>query len=287
MQRIFLLGFILLGGNAIAQTSRVLLPEIGIVSSLENDSLLYANGYTCIVEAIPKLFSPLTVSDKQFAVILEKIKKLRTPLYAVNIFIPGELKLVGPEVKEKDILSYVENVFQRCQAAGVKMIVWGSGGARRVPPGFDSAKAKVQFIDIAKKLSARAGHYDIVLALENLNSTETNFITTLNEAYDIVKTVNDPHFRLCADIYHMLKEGESAQDIEQTKPYLVHCDIAEKNNRTPPGTEGDDFRPYLKALYSIGYSKKIVIEARWEDIGKQASPAREYLQRQLMEVYRP
>jgi sugar phosphate isomerase/epimerase len=287
MKHIFVLWMILISVDTNAQTGQVPIPEIGIVSALENDSLLYANGYSCIVEAIPKVFSPLTVSDKQFEVILEKIKRLRTPLYAVNIFIPGELKLVGPDVKEKDIISYVAKVFQRCQAGGVKIIVWGSGGPRRIPTGFDAATAKAQFIDIAKKISVLAARYDIILALENLNSTETNFITTLTQAYEIVKEVNDPHFRLCADIYHMLKEGEPAEDIEQTVKYLVHCDIAEKNNRTPPGTQGDDFKPYLKALCRVGYSKKIVIEARWDDLNKQALPAREYLQHQLNEVYRP
>ena len=34
-------------------------------------------------------------------------------MYAFNIFISGELKVVGPEVNEVAVLAYVENVFQR------------------------------------------------------------------------------------------------------------------------------------------------------------------------------
>jgi sugar phosphate isomerase/epimerase len=124
-----------------------------------------------------------------------------------------------------------------------------------------------------------------MLALENLNSTETNFITTAAEALAMVKRVDHPNFRLCIDIYHMLKENESPDVIEAASKYVVHCDIAEKLNRTPPGVAKEDFRPYLKALKKIKYTGKIVIEGRWENLATQALPAYQYLQQQIDEVY--
>ena len=41
-------------------------------------------------------------------------------MYAFNIFIPGELKIVGPDVNESAILTYVDKVFQRCQGGWCK-----------------------------------------------------------------------------------------------------------------------------------------------------------------------
>jgi sugar phosphate isomerase/epimerase len=183
------------------------------------------------VESVGKCISPRKISEEQFRDNLEKFKKLQLPLYAVNIFMPGDLKLVGPAVNETEILSYAEEVFKRCNRAGVKRIIWGSGGARRVPDGFEKAKAKEQFISIASKVAVVAKKYEIDIALENLNHTETNFINTAEEALDVVKKVNRPNFRLCVDIYHMLKEGEPASVIEKTKGYLVYCEVAEKENR--------------------------------------------------------
>lgn len=214
-------------------------PAIGIVENMANDSLLYANGYLHLVESVGKIFSPRTVSDQQFDDNLNQIKQLNLSLYAVNIFIPGELKVVGPQVDEAAILAYAEGVFKRCQLAQVHLVVWGSGGARRVPEGFDPAEAKKQFIAIARKVAEVAQRYQTTLALENLNHTETNFITTLSEALDVVQQVNHPNFKLCADIYHMLNENEPAAVIEKTKNYLVHCDLAERESRTPPGVQGD------------------------------------------------
>jgi sugar phosphate isomerase/epimerase len=207
-------------------------------------------------------------------------------LFGTNLFIPGDLKTVGPAVDEKSVLSFVEGVFQRGRAAGIKMIIWGSGGSRGIPEGFDRAKAREQFISMARKIAALAKNYNIILALENLNSTECNFITSVAEAYDIVKSVDHDNFRLCADIYHMLKEGESATVIERTKKYLVYCEIAEKENRTPPGVHGENFKPYLQALKKIGYKGNIVIECRWEDFGAQGLSAYRYLYKQMEEVYK-
>jgi sugar phosphate isomerase/epimerase len=260
-------------------------PSIGICASLENDALLVKAGYPFIVESVQKLFSPQTVSDEQFEQKLEIIKNLSSQLFAVNIFIPGDLKLLGPKVDSTAILTYAEKVFSRCKSAGVQMIVLGSSGARKIPDGFERQTATDQFVHISKQLASLASKYQITIALENLNRGETNFINSVSEALNIVKQVSHPNFRLCADIYHMLKEGEGPAILLQTKEYLIHCDVAEKEKRTPPGVKGQDFKPYFRALRAIGYSGKIVIEANWESLEKQAAPARKCLELQINESY--
>lgn len=252
---------------------------------MDHDSLLAASGYHYLVESISRNFSPRNVSDAQFEEKLKVFNKQKVKLYACNLFIPGELKLVGPDVDEKAILDYTTIVFQRCQRAGLKLIVWGSGGARRVPEGFDPARAREQFISIAKKVAGLAARYEVVLALENLNSTETNFITTFQQATEVVKAVNQPGLRLCADLYHMAKENEPPANIKKAGKYVVHCDLAEKEKRTPPGTLGDNFREYFRALKAIGYKGKIIMECGWENMPQELAPARQALQQQIDDVW--
>lgn len=260
-------------------------PEIGIAAQLSNDSTLARSGYAFIVETVGNTVSP-KIADADFEERLTVLKNLKTPVYALNIFIPGDLKLVGPNVNEQAILNYTQNVFKRSKLAGIKLIVWGSGGARRIPEGYSREKARQEFVQVAKKVAAQAEQYEIILALENLNQQETNFITTVAEALQLVKDVNHSNFKLCADIYHMMKEDEPAAVLLQTKGYLIHCDIAEKENRTPPGVQGDDFREYLRMLWKIKYTGKLVLECRWNNLPSEAEAARIYLQQQVNEVWK-
>jgi len=260
-------------------------PSIGIVSDFQNDSLVHGAGFEGMVESVARTISPRGVSSDQLTAELTQWGTLRIPLVAFNIFLPPNLKVVGNQVREKEIMIYAREVFKRCQLAHVKMIVWGSAGSRRIPERFNRIRAREQFISMAGKLAALAQSYDITLALENLNRTETNFINTVREALDIVKAVNHPNFRLCADLYHMLKEGESPSVLLSCKDYLVHCDLAERDQRTPPGTKGDDFGPYLQALHQIGYTGWIVMECQWLDLKAEAAPAAIFLRSQIQKAY--
>lgn len=280
-----LIGLILFAGTVLlAQKKNI--PEIGVVQDIENDSLLNIIGFRCLVENTAKLLSPRNLSDQQFEASLQTIKKLKVPLYACNIFIPGDLKMVGPKVDEQALLAYVDIVLQRAKAAGLTLITWGSGGSRGVPPGFDREEAKKQFIYLAKKVAAVAAKYDILLALENLNSTECNFMNKLGEALEVVKAVDHKNFRLCIDIYHMLKENESPAAIAGTKKYAIYCEVAEKEGRAPPGVHGEDLRPYFSALKKEGYRGKIVMECRWQNLAAQGAMAYQNLRRQIEDAYK-
>ncbi|MES2795854.1 MAG: sugar phosphate isomerase/epimerase family protein [Bacteroidota bacterium] len=281
---ILLLSLLLIINSNFAQKIK-LKPEIGIAESIDNDQINHEAGFSCIVENLGKLISPRSVTDEQFGKNLVLFKNLKTPIYAFNIFIPGELKVIGPKVDEVAILEYVENVMKRLSQTDTKMIVWGSGGSRRLPEGFDREVATNQFISIAKKIARVAKKYDIVICLESLNSTETNFINTTKESLYVVKKVNHPNLRLNVDFYHMLKEGESPEIIAKTKKYIGHVEIAERDGRTAPGVAGTDFRPYLKELAKINYHQKIVIEGRWKSLPEIAKMTKVFLQNQIDEVY--
>ena len=205
---------------------------------------------------------------------------------SANVFIPGYLKLVGDAVNESAILGYVDTVMSRAKIANVGIIVLGSGEARKIPQGYDSVAASKQFINIARKMAEIAAKYKRVIAIENLNHTETNFVLSLKEAIRIVKAVDHPSFRLTADIYHMLMENESAEPILDAKNLLVNVHIAEKQDRAYPGKNGTDFRPYFKAMKKIGYQGGIMIECRWTDMAEELPKSVQYLREQLVESYK-
>lgn len=261
------------------------IPQLGLVESLERDSLVYASGFHLIGETVGKMLAP-TLSEEQFDANLQQIKKAKTKLYLCNVLFPGSIKIAGPEVDQKKVFDYLDQVFARAEKANVPVIVLGSGGSRRLPDGYDKGKATADFIQLCKPMALVAKKYGITIAIESLNSTETNFLTTVQEAANVVRQVNHPNFRLNADIYHMMKENEPPQHIIDAGKLITHVEIAEKEKRTMPGVVGEDFRPYFRALKSIKYKGPIVIEARVGDASKEIPAAYQYLTKQLQEVYR-
>lgn len=261
-------------------------PSIGVADFISNDSIITASGFVGNLESIGRLVSPLTVSDLQFEKNKSLFKALKTPVYAFNIFIPGELKVVGPNVDEEALYAYVEKVMNRISQTDTKLIIWGSGGSRRLPDGWDKKTAFQQIIRAGKKIARIAEKYGITVAMENLNSTETNFINSVAEALYVVKKVNHPNLRLGIDIYHMLKDNEDPAIIYKTKKYAYHVEIAERDGRTAPGVQGTDFKLFLIPLAKIGYHNPIFIEGRWDDLATVGKMTTKFLQAQIDEVYR-
>jgi sugar phosphate isomerase/epimerase len=260
------------------------IPRLGIVAPIEQDSLIYASGFRMLGESVGRMLSP-SFSEEQFQQNLSRIKKAKCKIFLCNIFFPGSIKIAGPAVEEGRVLGYADTVLSRAKKAGIHFIVLGSGGARRIPDGYDVVKAQADFALLCRKLAVVAGEYGIMIALESLEATETNFLITLKNAADVVRAVDHPNFKLNADIFHMMREDESAQSIVDAADILVYCEIAEKEKRSLPGVQGDDFKPYLRALRKAKYKGHIFIEGNTSNPGNDIPLSFKYLTRQLEEVY--
>ncbi len=257
--------------------------QLGMATSLENDSLLYASGFKLIGTSVEALLSP-TSADSEVVGRQELVRSLKCKVIMCNVLFPARIKIAGPDVNESEVLSYLEGVLKRAGMMGVPNLILGSGGARRLPDNYDKEKAKGEFTLLAGKMARLAKQYNVTIMLENLNSTETNFLTRLSDAADVVRKVNHPSFRLNADIYHMLKEDESPQEIIKAKGLIRYCEIAEKDGRTLPGVKGEDFVPYLRALNDIRYQGPMIIEGRSDDLAHDLPRAYDYLRKQLEEA---
>jgi sugar phosphate isomerase/epimerase len=259
------------------------LEKIGISTGIANNGILAAAGYSFIEENVRGFLVP-EESDSVFEQKLVLLKESKLPVDVCNSFLPGNLKCVGPAPSHEAILKFGETAFRRAQMAGIKTIIFGSGGARSIPDGFSRNEARQQFIFICKQLALFAKKYNVVISLEALNKQECNFINSVAEGAEIVQAVNHENFRLLADIYHMLKENESPSNITRYGHLLFHTHIAEKSGRTAPGVNKEDFTPYFKALKEIKYEGGMAIECTWENLEEQASVALKAMRSQLSEI---
>ena len=165
--------------------------------------------------------------------------------------------------------AYFDNALPKLADAGMKILVFGSGGYRKVPEGVDPAFAKSRILDFLRLLSRRIEPYGMTIAIEPLNRGECNILNSSAEAAEYVWELNLPNIRLLVDYYHFLLEGERLTAIADYKDILVHCHIARPVGRgTPAPYDGVDYRGFIDALKAIGYNGLVVAEPRlgpdWE-----------------------
>lgn len=111
-------------------------PAIGVCTSIDNYEQIRANGYCYIEESVKGFLIP-TESEEQFMKKFTQFKEANFTVYACNNFLPSSLKSVGPDPKHDEIIAYSETAFSRANRVGIKVIVFGSSGSRRIPEGFD------------------------------------------------------------------------------------------------------------------------------------------------------
>jgi sugar phosphate isomerase/epimerase len=259
------------------------LERIGISTSIENNGILAAAGYSFVEENVRGFLVPAE-PDSVFDQKLTLLKESKLPVEVCNSFLPGNLKCVGPSPAHEEILKFGETAFRRARMAGIKTIVFGSGGARAIPEGFSREEAKQQFISLCKQLAPYAQKYNVVISLEPLNTRECNFINSVAEGGEIVEAVNHENIRLLADIYHMLMENESPSNITKYGHLLYHTHIAEKTGRSAPGVNNEDFTPYFKALKEVKYEGRMAIECSWKSLEEQAPKALSVMRNQIAEI---
>ena len=261
--------------------------KVGLCTSPENATLARDAGFDYIEGNVQGLLVA-EQSDEFFAGHLKAARGAVLPITAANCFLPGTLKCVGPDVDEDRLVRYAETAFRRAQEAGIRLIVFGSGGARQIPEGFSRDEAHDEMLAFLCRIVPLAQAHGVVLVLESLNSQECNFINSLAEGAAFVTEIDHPHFRLLVDIYHMLMEGEAPGEIVKYGAWIQHAHVAELNGRFAPGTSGEDFGPYLRALKKIDYRGTISFECNWkrqlsEEGASSVRSFREQLQRAGLE----
>ena len=240
------------------------LPRIGVQTTLARAAEVKAAGGDFIAESVAGLIQP-DAGEDVFTLALQRVREAGLPIYACNYFIGRrDLRCTGPDASHDAVLAYATRAFARAQRLGVRVIVFGSSASRSIPEGFEEARARDQFATLLAALGPRARDHDVKLAVESLQSRECNFLTKIRDVADVVQRADHPNIRITADLYHMVAEQETPDDLRAVLPWLAHLELAEVQGRRLPQPNGQDFRPFFKVLKTAGYSGAVCFEGRFE-----------------------
>jgi len=261
-----LICLLLMPGLAFAQvTPRA---QIGVCVDPDRFEAAQAAGFDYVETNASKVAA---LTDEEFEKLAAQVARLRIPLAASMSFIPGAIKLTGPDVDPAKQLTYVTGVLSRLKQLGVKVVVLGSGGARRVPDGFSKEEAFAQLVDFGRRIAPVARDNGITIVVEPLRKQETNIINTAREGLALVKAVDRPEIRLLVDYYHLAEEGENADIIAEAGPLLAHAHIANPKGRVfPLSADESAYEGFFSNLCKIGYKGRLSVEASTTDFAAQA-----------------
>jgi sugar phosphate isomerase/epimerase len=214
------------------------------------------------------------LSDAAFEKALTHIKDVGLPVPATNLFLPAALKVTGPQADRDQQMAYVRRAFARLSRLGTEIVVFGSGGARRVPDGFSSDEAFEQLVEFGRRIAPEARAHGITIAVEPLRRQETNIINSAAEGLTLVEAINDPNFQLMIDFYHLASEAEDPAIVIRARNHIRHLHVANPEGRVfPLSSEEYNYAPFFANLRAIGYDKRISVEASTKDFPNDAPRA--------------
>ncbi|MEZ4709224.1 MAG: sugar phosphate isomerase/epimerase family protein [Caldilineaceae bacterium] len=248
--------------------------KIGCCSAIENAALLKEAGFDYIECTVTSLAGE--EDDEAFAPILQRYQVSPLPTPVLNVFLPGDLKVVGPDVDWIRVDQYVHTALARANQIGAGMIVFGSGRSRSIPDGFDRNEAWAQLVRFLQITADAADANDITIVIEPLNTKESNVLNSVAEGVRLAQDVNRTSIRVLADFYHMDEENEPLDHLLQYAEWLEHIHVADTGRRAP-GTGSYPYAEFVQKLHQSGYDGLVSVECRWEDLAAEAGPAAQFL----------
>ena len=160
--------------------------------------------------------------------------------------------------------AYLDKLFDRFGVLQVEGVGFGSGAARRAPEDWAPEERRQAFAEVLQSVFLpKLIEKNMVLCVEPLRAEETNLISTVAEATDVVRQLNDPHFGVVADTLHMMTMREDPQTVaSEYMPWIQHFHISELERALPAYAYSEGCEAFVRAFRRCGYDKSVSFETK-------------------------
>jgi len=217
--------------------------------------------------------APFTLGDEPHRLPGSAIAALRSAAAEAGIAItslhwllvaPAGLSITADDTAvRRRTFDVMAGLIDLAAAVGATHLVHGSPAQRALADGPDREAARARGIDAFAFAAERARDAGVIYCIEPLDSGQTAFVNTIEEAAAIVRAIGNPALRTMLDTCAAAKtETESLEAlIAHWLPtgMIAHVHLNDPNRRAP-GQGALRFSPLLAALRAQGYSGTAAVE---------------------------
>jgi sugar phosphate isomerase/epimerase len=217
--------------------------------------------------------APYTLSEEPHRMGPAQIAAARSAAEDAGIAVTGLhwllLKPAGLSISSKDeatrrkTVDVMLSLIDLCAALGGRYLVHGSPHQRRVDPGETKVAALGRAQECFAAAAERAEKAGVIYCVEPLSSDQTPLINTLEQAAQIVESIDNPHLRSMLDCSSAgrMEAAPLPALVDRWLPrgLIAHVQVNDRN-RQGPGQGEQRFAPLLAALRRHAYKGDIAVE---------------------------
>lgn len=158
--------------------------------------------------------------------------------------------------------TYVDRFIDLCADLGDNgVVVFGSPKQRNSRDGMSSREATAIFIEGFAQAAPHAERRGVTFLIEPLSPDQTDVVTSLAEAVDIVRQINSPAIQTMFDVHNAVKEAlPHTELLRRYMPYIKHVHVNEMDGKEP-GMGDYDFGSLMNTLTELNYQGWVSLEA--------------------------
>ena len=155
---------------------------------------------------------------------------------------------------------YVKALIDFCGDLGGSVMIHGSPQQRNIQEGWNTDDCFARAVELFAGCSDLMADRGVTYCIEPLTDQETNFVTGVAEALELVEAVGHPNFQTMVDCRAAATEVRSHSEvIVQAGNAMRHVHVNDPNLRGP-GFGELQFAPILKALQDLRYNGYVSVE---------------------------
>ncbi len=198
--------------------------------------------------------------DRPAAEVKAALVETGLPMLGINTWrgdaAAGEMGISAIPGREVEALAAIDQALDYAAAIGAQSVHVLAGFA-------DGSQAKAAFVANLRHACERAKTAGITILIEPLNAYDAPgyFLTTTDQAAEIIAEMDAPNLKLMFDCYHVqLMEGDLSHRLEELAPIIGHIQFASIPDRGAPDHGEISYAHIFRVVEGLGWSQPLGAE---------------------------